>query len=325
MNELIDNDRWDKTRNAIKVIFGVEMPSDMVMLDGGGSSSTMYKFKVRNKSYVLRMMGFDQSIKDRGIQVECAQYGGRLNIAPKCYYADAEHGIIIMDYINQVPMTKEVMLQQMPGLLSKLHYSEKVPKPFYDIFPYINDLIGEIIKITPSIKLRDYFKSIKEVMSILHNHRQIASCHNDLNSENVLYDGKQVYLVDFEAAGLEDPYFDLATVCQQNCLETEEEFAFLEQYLSKKPNILELSKLCLMKQVSYCYHAVHFFQHAYNAGMMEFNDDVPSFNKWSKGRKEGIYALDTTYDVMLYGMVVLNQSLDDMATSSFIDSMNAMK
>jgi hypothetical protein len=42
-------------------------------------------------------MGLDQPIQDRRTQVEVIQYGGRLNIAPACYYADAESGIIIMN------------------------------------------------------------------------------------------------------------------------------------------------------------------------------------------------------------------------------------
>ncbi|CAN5214011.1 hypothetical protein BH10PSE19_BH10PSE19_23340 [soil metagenome] len=158
------------------------------MLTGGGSTTKMFKLAVNNQYYVLRLMGLDQPLEDRLIQVEGAQYGGRLNIAPTCHYVDVEQGIIIMDYINHTPLTKEVILQKMPKLLSKLHYSEKISKPFCVIFPYMNNLINDIIKITPSKPLVNYLNSIEEVIVILNNHRQLASCHNDLNSENILYD-----------------------------------------------------------------------------------------------------------------------------------------
>ena len=320
MKDFIESSRLNGTLKAIKTSFNIDTPDEISVLTGGGSTAKMLKFKVNNKYYVLRLMGLDQPIEERDIQVECAQYGTKLNIAPSCYYADAEDGIIIMDYVNQETLTKEIVLQKIPELLNKLHYSKKISPAFCVTFSYMNDFIAKAIKITPSEQIINYYKSIQDIMSILSSHRQLASCHNDLNSENMLYDGKQIYLIDFEAAGLEDPYFDLATVCQQNCFDSTEDFTFLENYLGRKPSDLELSKLALMKQVSYCYHALHFFQHAYNAGMMEFHDKVPTFKQWYHGRKEGKYSYDTTYDLMLYAMVVLNQSLEDMSKPAFIEA-----
>lgn len=316
----IESSRLENARKTIKSTFGLNLPHKMSALAGGGSTAKLYKFKVERKYYVLRLMGLDQPIEERRIQVECAQYAAKLNIAPNCHYADAQDGIIIMDYVIPKVFTKKIVLEQMPKLLRKLHNGEKISPAFYATFSYMNDFIAKATEICPSKEIIDYYKSIQDIMSILGHHQEIASCHNDLNSENILYDGKKIYLIDFEAAGLEDPYFDLATVCQQNCLDPNEELAFLESYLERKPSDLEVAKLVLMKQVSYCYHALHFFQHAYDAGMMAFHDDVPTFKQWYQGRKEGKYSYDTTYDWMLYAMVVLNQSLEDMSKPVFVDA-----
>ena len=324
MKKFIESSRLEHTLKAIKAAFNLETLDEMSVLTGGGSTAKMFKFKVDGQYYVLRLMGLDQPIEERRIQVECAQYGTKLGLAPHCHYTNAEDGVIIMDCVNQLPLPKDVVLQSMPELLTKLHYSEKISKPFCSTFFYMNDLIAKMIERTPSQPIINYYKAIQEIMLILDHHKQLASCHNDLNSENVLYDGKQIYLIDFEAAGLEDPYFDLATVCQQNCFDPQEELVFLENYLQREPTPVEVSKLALMKQVSYCYHALHFFEHAYNANIMEFHDNVPTFKQWYEGRKEGKYSYDTPYDWMLYAMVVYNQSIKDMATPAFIKAKSVL-
>jgi len=325
VKDFIESARLESACKAVKSTFSVDVLGEISALTGGGSTAKMFKFKAVGKYYVLRLMDLEQPIEERRIQVECAQYGAKLNIAPTCYYADEENGIIIMDYVNQEALTKEIVLEKMPKLLRKLHYSEKILPVFCETFSYMNDFIAKAIKIIPSRQVINYYKVIQDIMSILSHHKELASCHNDLNSENLLYDGKQIFLIDFEAAGLEDPYFDLATVCQQHCFDPNEELTFLESYLQRKPRDLEVSKLALMKQVSYCYHALHFFQHAYNTGMMEFHDNVPTFKQWYQGRKEGKYSYATTYDLMLYAMVVLNQSLEDMSKPAFIEAKRLLR
>jgi thiamine kinase-like enzyme len=38
-------------------------------------------------------------------------------------------------------------------------------------------------------------------------------CHNDVHHLNLMSDGKQLWLLDWEYAGIGDPFFDLAAVC----------------------------------------------------------------------------------------------------------------
>jgi thiamine kinase-like enzyme len=45
-----------------------------------------------------------------------------------------------------------------------------------------------------------------------HDESNWVSSHNDLKPENILFDGNRVWLVDWEAAFLNDRYVDLAVV-----------------------------------------------------------------------------------------------------------------
>ncbi len=180
MKELIEKARWDGMLKALKATFAADAPDEVRELIGGGSTSKMFKLKVGTKYYVLRLMGLDQPLEERRIQAECAQYGARLNIAPHCYYVDVTDGILIMDFVTCATLTKDIILDKMPKLLNNLRYSEKISPPFYEIFTYMTDFIEKISKITPDRRIINYYQAIIEVMSILADHRQLASCHNDL-------------------------------------------------------------------------------------------------------------------------------------------------
>ncbi|HAT8648937.1 TPA: phosphotransferase [Legionella pneumophila] len=322
--KVITDKRLELVPNIIKSVFNLTWDGELFELNGGGSSSAIYKFKINNIRYVLRLMGLDAPIKDRLTQIICAKEAASINLGPQCYYSDAEQGIVIMEYIESQTLSKEIVLKEMPSLLSKMHSKTQFPEPFCIIFPYMKDFITNICNAVPSEEIIEYLTSILKLMEFLNEHRELASCHNDLNTENVLFDGTRIVLIDFEAAGEEDPYFDLATVCQQNNFNEKEEYHFLSSYLERDPTHYQLAKLYLMKQVSYCFHVVHFLDHAYKAGIKEFNDPVPTFNEWYKGRKEGSYRLDTPRDWMLYALAVMNQSFRDMSEPQYLEAKNVM-
>jgi len=59
-------------------------------------------------------------------------------------------------------------------------------------------------------------------------------CHNDLNPQNILFNSvsNSVKLIDWEYAGVNDRYFDLACVCVEFDLSLAQEKMFLTQYFS---------------------------------------------------------------------------------------------
>jgi thiamine kinase-like enzyme len=63
-----------------------------------------------------------------------------------------------------------------------------------------------------------------------------ALCHNDLVCENVLLtEGQDLQLIDWEYAGVGDPYFDLAVVVRHHALNDALAEYFLEAYLGRPP------------------------------------------------------------------------------------------
>jgi aminoglycoside phosphotransferase (APT) family kinase protein len=42
--------------------------------------------------------------------------------------------------------------------------------------------------------------------------RALVLCHNDVNPSNLVYDGENLLLLDWETAGVNDPFYDLAAI-----------------------------------------------------------------------------------------------------------------
>jgi thiamine kinase-like enzyme len=78
--------------------------------------------------------------------------------------------------------------------------------------------------------------------------RPSALCHNDLVAENILEtDGQGLILIDWEYAGIGDPWFDLAVVVRHHGLDERLARIFLEAYLERvaaEDEIGQLERQC---------------------------------------------------------------------------------
>lgn len=74
-----------------------------------------------------------------------------------------------------------------------------------------------------------------------------ALCHNDLVCQNILQ-GEKLSLIDWEYAGMGDPFFDLATVVQHHELEENPSRHLLAAYLQHQPGEKDLERLAKQRR-----------------------------------------------------------------------------
>jgi thiamine kinase-like enzyme len=86
----------------------------------------------------------------------------------------------------------------------------------------------------------------------------MVSCHNDLKPENILFDGGRVWLVDWEAAFLNDRYHDLAMVANFVVTNDAEEEAYLRAYFGEAACEYRLARFYLMRQTMHVLYAMVF-------------------------------------------------------------------
>ncbi len=78
----------------------------------------------------------------------------------------------------------------------------------------------------------------------------LRPCHNDFLPGNLIDDGRRVRIVDWEYAGMGDPFFDLGNFSVNNGLTEDEDAAFLAAYDAQPPRRDRLARLCLYRVVS---------------------------------------------------------------------------
>jgi thiamine kinase-like enzyme len=67
-------------------------------------------------------------------------------------------------------------------------------------------------------------------------------CHNDLLNANFIDDGRRLWIVDWEYAGMGDPFFDLGNFAVNHELDAAGEHALLESYGSAEGGALVLMR-----------------------------------------------------------------------------------
>ncbi len=84
-----------------------------------------------------------------------------------------------------------------------------------------------------------------------------VACHNDLLAANFIRGNPtaaggagQIWIVDWEYAGMGDRYFDLANFAVNNELGEAGELALLEAYFAERPSARQVANLRLMKFMS---------------------------------------------------------------------------
>jgi aminoglycoside phosphotransferase (APT) family kinase protein len=214
----------------------------------------------------------------------CMNAAAAAGLAPRVLYTSAEDEIALTDFVEEVPFPADEALARMPSVLRALH-----ALPVFPSTPgHINTTCTFLLHPGPALEglFAAFQKAVRAADALatemcdhllaLHselaaacrpNPADMVSCHNDLfKPDNVLFDGQRVWLVDWEAAFLNDRYADLAVVANllldsrpEDVPENEQqERAFLSGYFNREADAHELARLFLMRQLAHLFYAMAF-------------------------------------------------------------------
>ncbi len=88
-------------------------------------------------------------------------------------------------------------------------------------------------------------------LALIMNPLEMLPCHNDFLPGNLIDDGVRMRIVDWEYAGMGDPFFDLGNFSINNNLTEDEDAAFLAAYdATETPRADRLARLVLFRVIS---------------------------------------------------------------------------
>ena len=194
--------------------------NEFILLENQGYCNENYLLHTEGKKYILRK--FIRTDIDRKFEFQVQRLAFEKGISAEPLLLDEENALAISAYLEGIH--KDTLgkndLYQFAEVLKKLHTSTIESEPI---------LLKRLIE-TTSKEVQDAFTTIESFPS------ENVLCHNDLNPQNILF-SKTIQLIDWEYAGVNDRYFDLASVCVEFDLTKEDEGHFLGCYFSMEYEI----------------------------------------------------------------------------------------
>ena len=199
--------------HSYPTFFGKKL-SEPKLLSGQGYSNENYIFFAEEKPYLLRRFKLDD--RDRELEYRVQRLAYEQAIAGEPLVLDLLQDFMVCEFLEgeHREVLGEEELAMLASVLKKVHSLE------------ID---------TEEMQLETMFGSIDGALetalqSIEQFPKEPVLCHNDPNSKNLIFSASGLKLIDWEFAGINDRYFDLAAVSVEFDLDILDEAYFLASY-----------------------------------------------------------------------------------------------
>jgi hypothetical protein len=173
--------------------------------------------------------------------------------------------------------------------------------------------------ILPEDETEDLFARYALVAAAYRHHEpDMVSSHNDLfKPDNILFDGHRVWLVDWEAAFLNDRYADLAVVANLLVTNDAEERVYLQEYFGQPPDQYQLARFFLMQQVAHIFYVMAFLSIGSSGRQLSLSGNAPDLGDFHRRMWQGEVDLADNDTKILYGRVHWEHLVQNMRQARF--------
>jgi len=212
--------------------------------------------------YVIRLAGNDTHLLGISREVEHAATvaAAGVGVGPEVTAFIRPEGYLVTRFIEGSPVSDEAVhrpetIERVAISLRRIHDGPAIPGlfvPLRIVEAYRALALARGVPIPPEYDLSAAIGRRIE-LACLANPIELRPCHNDLLNANFIDDGQRIRIVDWEYAGMGDPFFDLGNFSINHELGADEDAALLAAYdgpdhASERP--ARLARLTLMRVVS---------------------------------------------------------------------------
>jgi thiamine kinase-like enzyme len=208
--------------------------------------------------YVIRLAGSDTHLLGISREVEHAATvaAAGVGVGPEVTAFIRPEGYLVTRFIEGSPVRDEAVhhpetLERVAQSLRRIHDGPPIPGlfvPLRIVEAYRALALARGVRIPREYETAALIARRIELASLA-NPVEPRPCHNDLLNANLIDDGERIRLVDWEYAGMGDPYFDLGNFSVNNGLTADEDAHLLAAY-EGPAHIDHLARITLMRVVS---------------------------------------------------------------------------
>ena len=190
----------------------------------GGLTNSNFKVEVDGNPYFVRVPGESTELLaiNRENEYHNSKAAFEAGVGPKVLYHLPEYNVMVLEFLSGRTMSKDSLNEagmptRMAQAIRKLNQGPRFLQDFnmFRLTEYYLSLCNE-----RAIQIPDgYSERMPTIARIekamLSNPLSTVPCNNDLLAENYIDDGQQLWLIDYEYSGNNDPTFELGNTCQE--------------------------------------------------------------------------------------------------------------
>jgi thiamine kinase-like enzyme len=214
----------------------------------GGLTNTNHLVEAEGARYVVRIPGLSTELLavDRANERHNAAAAATTGVSPRIVEVLEDLDVMVIEYIEGTTMSAEALrkpeqVRRIATSLRRLHAGPRFRQDF-DMFRltdfYLDVCAERDIRIPRGF--RDHRADVARIEDALAA-RPLSTvpCHNDLLAENYIDDGVQLWIVDFEYSGNNDPTFELGDTAQECTFDVDLRARLCEAYFGEAaPSLL---------------------------------------------------------------------------------------
>jgi aminoglycoside phosphotransferase (APT) family kinase protein len=325
-DSMIPQEKSAAVSRGLREAFGVTEIEDIHQMTKGHNSALVLRIVVQGCPYLLRIIMRPNSILGPEREFTCMKVAAEAGLAPRLRYTSIEDQISITDFVEEVPLPATEALVRMPAVLRTLHALPPFPEGVHYLDTSCMFLMhkGTAVdgfiqkfqeaKILSKGECEELFGWHAQLSTVYpHHDPDMVSSHNDLfKPDNILFDGHRVWLVDWEAAFLNDRYADLAVVANQIVTNDAEERLYLQEYFGQPPDPYQLARFFLMQQVVHMFYAMAFLFIGSSGEPLDQSEKAPEFKAFQRRMWAGEVNLKDQDMKMVYGRIHWERLIQNM-------------
>lgn len=201
-------------------------------LKNQGFCNINFKLISSKNNYLVRVFKSNDTVNiSRDYEYKIQKKAWEKDIASKPLYLDKEKTFMITEFLdgNHKDKLKKIELIKIIKQIKKLHKIKTNVRSY--------DISRDLKKYKILLKDKESKKIIKDSFNQLSKlkkyKRNEVSTHHDLNPKNIIFYKNKIKFIDWEYAGVNNCFFDLATICIEFKLDKKYQKIVLNTYFKK--------------------------------------------------------------------------------------------
>jgi aminoglycoside phosphotransferase (APT) family kinase protein len=183
-------------------------------LTGGLSGAGVFRVDA-DRPYVLKIS--DQPLDAWRSALAIRLTAARAGLSPEVIHTDEERRAIVTTFVEDrsFPLhyftNRDAALALLGSTLRRLHELPLTDAPSIDPRARISELVDQLgsLATVPAF----VFEATRSALDLeAPDEDRLVTSHNDVNPGNLIFDGERLLLLDWDVAGANEPYYDLAAI-----------------------------------------------------------------------------------------------------------------